>query len=80
MRIFVGTSRERRCGWTGDESDYHQGGWRCELKSAQTWRVRAARAGVKRGPKPDTLKIEGDWQGAMKRSLQKKKPTEGWPK
>lgn len=33
----------------------------------------------KPGPKPDTLKIEGDWQEAMKRSLLKKKPAEGWP-
>jgi hypothetical protein len=32
------------------------------------------------GPKPDTLKIEGNWQDAVKRSLQKKKPAEGWPK
>jgi len=40
----------------------------------------AARAGAKRGPKPDTLKIQGNWQDAMKRSLQKKKPPEGWPK
>lgn len=40
----------------------------------------AARAGAKRGPKPDVLKIEGNWQDAMKQSLQKKKPSEGWPK
>jgi hypothetical protein len=32
------------------------------------------------GPKPDTLKIKGRWQNAVKRSLQKKKPAEGWPK
>lgn len=40
----------------------------------------AGRTGAKRGPKPDTLKIHGDWQDAMKRSLKKKKPPEGWPK
>lgn len=34
----------------------------------------------KPGPKPDTLKIEGDWQDAMKKSLGKKKPAGGWPK
>jgi len=34
----------------------------------------------KRGPKPDLLKIEGDWKDAMKKSLEKKKPPEGWPK
>lgn len=32
------------------------------------------------GPKPDTLKIKGDWRAAVKRSLQKKKPAAGWPK
>jgi hypothetical protein len=32
------------------------------------------------GPKPDILKIKGNWQDAVKRSLQKKKPKEGWPK
>jgi hypothetical protein len=32
------------------------------------------------GPKPDVLKIDEDWQDAIKKSLQKKKPSEGWPK
>jgi hypothetical protein len=35
---------------------------------------------AKTGPKPDTLKIEGKWQDAVKKSLSKKKPVEGWPK
>jgi len=35
---------------------------------------------AKPGPKPDTLKIEGDWQEAVKKSFQKKKPPGGWPK
>jgi hypothetical protein len=43
-------------------------------------RTPAARAGAKRGPKADVLKIEGNWRDAMKKSLQKKKPPEGWPK
>jgi hypothetical protein len=34
----------------------------------------------KPGPKPDTLKIKGDWEQAMKKSLAKKKPATGWPK
>ena len=42
-------------------------------------RVPAARSGARRGPKPDVLKIRGRWQDAMKQSLQKKKPAEGWP-
>jgi hypothetical protein len=34
----------------------------------------------KRGPKPDLLKIEGDWKDAVKKTLEKKKPAAGWPK
>jgi hypothetical protein len=34
----------------------------------------------KSGPKPDVLKIEGDWKENIKKSLTKKKPPEGWPK
>jgi hypothetical protein len=32
------------------------------------------------GPKPDVLKLKGKWQDAVKKSLQKKKPPEGWQK
>jgi hypothetical protein len=32
------------------------------------------------GPKPDVLKIHGNWKNAVRQSLQKKKPAEGWPK
>ena len=34
---------------------------------------------AKTGPKPDTLRIDGKWQDAVKKSLAKKKPAEGWP-
>jgi hypothetical protein len=35
----------------------------------------------KRGPKPELLKIRGlGWKEAVKRSFQKKKPPDGWPK
>lgn len=37
-------------------------------------------ASSKPGPKPETLKIEGDWREAVKKSLAKKRPAEGWPK
>lgn len=40
----------------------------------------AKKTAVKRGPTPDTLKIEGDWKDAVKKSLAKKKPATGWPK
>jgi hypothetical protein len=32
------------------------------------------------GPKPEVLKIQGNWQDAVKKSLGKKKPPKGWPK
>jgi len=32
------------------------------------------------GPKPNVLKLHGNWKNAVKQSLQKKKPAEGWPK
>ena len=31
------------------------------------------------GPEPERLKIEGDWEDAMKRAMEKPKPAEGWP-
>jgi hypothetical protein len=33
-----------------------------------------------RGPKAKLLKIDGDWEEAIKKSLKKKKPAKGWPK
>lgn len=34
----------------------------------------------KPGPKEETFKVEGmDWEEAMKRALQVKRPPEGWP-
>ena len=35
---------------------------------------------AKPGPKPDVLKIEGDWEAAVAKSFAKKKPAGGWPK
>jgi hypothetical protein len=32
------------------------------------------------GPKPDLLKISGNWRDAVKKSLSVKKPANGWPK
>lgn len=40
----------------------------------------AAKKKEPRGPKPDVLKLQGDWRDAMKKSLEKKKPERGWPK
>jgi hypothetical protein len=38
-----------------------------------------AKKPAKRGPKPDILKLEGNWKDAVQKSLSKKKPPEGWP-
>jgi hypothetical protein len=32
------------------------------------------------GPKPEMLKVEGNWREAVKKSFSKKKPKEGWPR
>jgi hypothetical protein len=32
------------------------------------------------GPKPNVLKLKGEWKQAVRQSLTKKKPPEGWPK
>ena len=36
---------------------------------------RQAKTKAKRGPKPDVLKLEGNWKDAVKKSLKKKPPT-----
>jgi hypothetical protein len=38
-----------------------------------------AKAKEKRGPKADTVKIEGSWEAAVGKALAKKRPKEGWP-
>lgn len=39
-----------------------------------------AKIPAKRGPKPDRVKIDEDWEEAVKRALKKKRPKDGWPK
>lgn len=34
----------------------------------------------KTGPKPDKVKIEGNWEDAMGKALKKDRPKDGWPK
>jgi hypothetical protein len=31
------------------------------------------------GPKPEILRIEGNWKDAIKKSFRKEKPVTGWP-
>jgi hypothetical protein len=33
----------------------------------------------KRGPKPERLVIEGDWEAAVRKALGVDRPSEGWP-
>jgi len=33
----------------------------------------------KRGPKPETLKLEGSWEDAIGRAIRKPRPAGGWP-
>jgi hypothetical protein len=35
---------------------------------------------AKPGPKPQLLKIKGNWERAVTKSFKKKKPPGGWPK
>jgi len=46
----------------------------------KTAKKKPSRPQSRPGPKPDVLKLKGRWQDAVKQSLQKKKPAEGWPK
>lgn len=34
----------------------------------------------KPGPKPDRLKLEGDWKERVAQAVRKKRPESGWPK
>ncbi len=34
----------------------------------------------KRGPKPNHLKFDDNWENGVKKAIQKKKPKGGWPK
>lgn len=35
---------------------------------------------AKTGPKPETLKLKGDWQALIGKALARKRPKKGWPK
>lgn len=34
----------------------------------------------RKGPKPETLKLSGDWTKLVKKALKKPPPKDGWPK
>jgi hypothetical protein len=43
-------------------------------------KAKSKKKAASRGPKPEVLRLEGNWKDAVKKSLAKKKPPEGWPK
>jgi hypothetical protein len=43
-------------------------------------KARKRKKPAKTGPKPEILKIDGNWKEAVKKSLAKKRPATGWPK
>jgi hypothetical protein len=43
-------------------------------------KLKITRPPAKPGPKPAFLKVHGDWQAAIRKSLKKRKPPGGWPK
>jgi hypothetical protein len=47
--------------------DWNSIAWRSEV-------AKKKESPKKRGPKPDTLKLEGDWKDAVKKALGKGKP------
>jgi hypothetical protein len=49
------------------------------MKSSKPKMARSKDA-PKRGPEPARLKLNGNWQEAIKKSFQKKIPAGGWPK
>jgi hypothetical protein len=49
-------------------------------KGVKKRKPRPKKKRVQPGPKPDLLKIDEDWREAIKKSLKKKKPADGWPK
>ena len=50
-------------------------------QSAKTTKSGGEKAGrAPAGPKPDTVKIEGDWELAINKALKKDRPKDGWPK
>ncbi|HMO65815.1 MAG TPA: hypothetical protein PKE47_11460 [Verrucomicrobiota bacterium] len=52
----------------------------CFYRLAVEDRTPAKVAPKRTGPAPERLKIDGDWQAAVAKSLAKKRPAKGWPK
>jgi len=50
------------------------------MKKAKAKRKKPVKPQSAPGPKPDTLKLKGPWKDAVRKSFEKKKPPEGWPK
>jgi hypothetical protein len=48
--------------------------------AAKKSKTKAKQPQKPRGPKPEVLKIEGNWKDAMRKLISKKRPVGGWPK
>jgi hypothetical protein len=59
---------------------FFEGNWEPEEDNSEDEETDFKKVRAKPGPKPERLKIKGNWQAALKKSLAKKKPLEGWPK
>lgn len=51
-----------------------------EKKVVKTSRSSLKSESCKTGPKPEILKLEGNWENAVKKAMEKKRPKDGWPK
>ncbi len=50
------------------------------MASPEGREAKRLRKGAKTGPKPEVLKLRGEWQGLVGKALAKKRPAKGWPK
>jgi type I restriction enzyme M protein len=51
-----------------------------EAASVAVPKKQPKRPAAKTGPEPERVKVDGSWQEAVKKALQKKRPRVGWPK
>jgi hypothetical protein len=50
------------------------------MPAKQVTEPAGSKSRVTPGPKPQVLKIKGNWERAVTKSFKKKKPLGGWPK
>jgi len=75
--IRAGQNKRLHCDGVKYISEIHRNNW--SFDSMVKERTSSKRTS-KPGPKPQLLKIKGNWERAVTKSFKKKKPPEGWPK